>query len=351
MGQEREWETCAHSAPASFFSVSTTGCRRAASFPFFGDSALQSPSLKVRSQSESEGLNRMRINSVKFETLRQRLGNPIDENDEGSDYGSKHSSSSSECDANDTSDFCAGQMDDEDTEKEEESECPRKSVRFADDCGKDLYCIRIATEPSDCPPKLSPSVLRRYRGESFEEDSQHEPAPVWNLNFKQPAAEYVRFREKLEKDKVSLENVIVKAEEYKVHGVIKVSNISFEKSVFIRYTMNGWLSHTDKQAVYQPSTSKIHDTFKFELELPHCVERVNKIEFCVCFIAGGVEHWDSNGGMNYQLECEVQHVQPRRTPLFGGTKYLDRDDAYKLDYTDWSKFAAWKSLSTDGPYW
>ena len=67
--------------------------------------------------------------------------------------------------------------------------------------------IRVATEPSDCPPKLSPSVLRRYRGESFEEEeiAAREPAPVWDLTFKQPAADYVRFRENLET--VSLRNI------------------------------------------------------------------------------------------------------------------------------------------------
>ncbi|VDM74610.1 unnamed protein product, partial [Strongylus vulgaris] len=33
---EKEWETCYHSTPAGYF----TGCRRAASFPFFGDHSL-----------------------------------------------------------------------------------------------------------------------------------------------------------------------------------------------------------------------------------------------------------------------------------------------------------------------
>lgn len=90
--------------------------------------------------------------------------------------------------------FCAGPLE----LKEEEK--LRKSVRFADDCGHELYMVRVATEPSNCPPKLSPSVLRRYRGESFEEEEMttREPAPVWNLMFKQPAADYVRFRENME---------------------------------------------------------------------------------------------------------------------------------------------------------
>lgn len=75
-------------------------------------------------------------------------------------------------------------------------------------------------------------------------------------------------------NKVSLENVILNNEAYKVMGTIKVGNIAFEKSVFVRYTMNGWISYMDKAAIYQPSTSKIQDTFKFDLDLPSSVEKV-----------------------------------------------------------------------------
>ncbi|CAI2357716.1 unnamed protein product [Caenorhabditis sp. 36 PRJEB53466] len=352
MGREREWETCAaHSAPASFSVLSSSsGCRRAASFPFFGDTSIQASSLKVRSQSESEGLNKIRLAQVNVEAVRQRLcKTTINEKDEGSDCQS-HSSSSSECDGDDSDLFCAGPL-----ELKEEEKC-RKSVRFADDCGHDLTMVRVANEPSDCPPKLSPSVLRRYRGDSFEEETViREPAPEWTLLFKQPAADYVRFRENLESNKLSLENVILNNEGYKVMGTIKVGNIAFEKSVFIRYTMNGWLSYMDKAACYQPSTSKVYDTFKFEIDLPSSVEKIHQIEFCVCFKANDTEYWDSNAGTNYVLHCaQNQHEVPqqqRRASLFGSSKYLDRDDAYKLDYNDWGKFASWKALSTDGPYW
>uniref|UniRef100_A0A8R1DHQ9 Protein phosphatase 1 regulatory subunit n=1 Tax=Caenorhabditis japonica TaxID=281687 RepID=A0A8R1DHQ9_CAEJA len=331
------------------FSSSSSGCRRAASFPFFGDTSIQTSSLKVRSQSESEGLNKMRLTQVNLDTVRNRLcKTTIKEKDEGSDYQS-HSSSSSECGGDDTDLFCAGPIEIQGAKKE----C--KSVRFADDCGHNLHTIRVANEPSDCPPKLSPAVLRRYRGDSFEEENvSREPVPIWNLMFKQPAADYARFRENLETKKLSLENVILNNEGYKVMGTIKVGNISFEKSVFIRYTMNGWLSYMDKAACYQPSTSKVYDTFKFEMDLPSSVEKIYQIEFCICFKANGSEYWDSNSGTNYVLHCAqptYHEVPTRRGSLFGSSKYLDRDDAYKLDYNDWGKFAAWKALRTDGPYW
>lgn len=210
------------------------------------------------------------------------------------------------------------------------------------------------TEPSDYPPQINPSVLRKLRGDSYEEETpRNEPPPTWTLSFKQPASEYVRFRETLAKDRVSLENVVVKPDSSKIVGTIKVGNIAFEKKVFVRYTTNNWQSYMDRQATFQPSTSKVYDTFTFEVELPKPTDKAKRLEFCICYIANGCEYWDSNGGENYKLEHVDMSAPPKRSvpPLFGTLKYLDRDDAYNLNHSDWAHFASWKNLSTDGPYW
>ncbi|KHJ97526.1 putative phosphatase regulatory subunit [Oesophagostomum dentatum] len=339
---EKEWETCYHSTPAGYI----TGCRRAASFPFFGDHSLvPSSALKVRSQSESEGLNKIRFSQINLDALRPRPREIVEECDEASDCESDSSSSTSE--EPDASSPAA-------VEQMVEVPCKaHKSVRFADDCGKELYSIRVMTEPSDYPPQINPNVLRKLRGDNYVEDSPKDPTPTWNLLFKQPASEYVRFRETLEKDRVSLENVVLKPDSSKIVGTIKVANIAFEKKVFVRYTTNNWQSYMDRQATYQPSTSKVYDTFTFEIELPRPTDKCKRMEFCICYIANGSENWDSNGGENYKLEHADVNVQPKRTvpPLFGSLKYLERDDAYSLNHTDWGHFASWKSLSTDGPYW
>ncbi|KAL6723133.1 hypothetical protein Aduo_018168 [Ancylostoma duodenale] len=196
----------------------------------------------------------------------------------------------------------------------------QKSVRFADDCGKELYSVRVMTEPSDYPPQINPNVLRKLRGDDYVEESLNkDPSPTWNLLFKQPASEYVRFRETLEKDRVSLENVVLKPDSSKIVGTIKVANIAFEKKVFIRYTTNNWQSYMDRQATFQPSTSKVYDTFTFEIELPRPTDKAKRMEFCICYIANGSENWDSNGGENYKLEHVDVNVAPKRTvpPLFG----------------------------------
>ena len=95
------------------------------------------------------------------------------------------------------------------------------------------------TEPSDYPPRISPSVIRRYRkaaaaataapgattpdDEDEDDDSAaKKPRSSWKMAFKQPASEYVKFRESLESLKVALENVMLKNDIGRMVGTIKV---------------------------------------------------------------------------------------------------------------------------------
>lgn len=63
------------------------------------------------------------------------------------------------------------------------------------------------------------------------------------------------------------------------------------------------------------------------------------------------QYWDSNGGHNYVLKSqEAPGVEPlRHVPLLFGKQ--DRNDAYTYDFENWTRFAAWRNLSTEGPYW
>ncbi|KAJ1374669.1 hypothetical protein KIN20_037404 [Parelaphostrongylus tenuis] len=337
---EKEWETCYHSTPAGYF----TGYRRAASFPFFGDHTLvPSSALKVRSQSESGGLNKIGFSHINVDAFRCRSREIVEECDEASDCESDSSSTSEESISSEKKQETSEQL-------VEVAFKSQKTVRFADDCGEELCSVRVMTEPSDYPPEINPSVLKKLRGDIYPEDTHQKD---WTLLFKQPASEYIRFRETLEKDRVSLENVVIKANSSKLIGTIKVANIAFEKKVFVRYTSNNWQSYMDRLATYQPSTSRVYDTFTFELDLPTVSDKSNRLEFCICYIANGSEHWDSNCGNNYKMERVDKNTPPKKSvpPLFGSLKYLNRDDAYSLTHTDWAHFASWKNLSTDGPYW
>lgn len=45
--------------------------------------------------------------------------------------------------------------------------------------------------------------------------------------FKQPACEYLKFRETLENGKIALENIVIKPEIHKIVGTIKVLFLTF----------------------------------------------------------------------------------------------------------------------------
>ena len=177
----------------------------------------------------------------------------------------------------------------------------------------------------------------------------------------------------------------------------QVSNIAFEKQVFIRYSADGWRTFTDKPAQYQSSPPKTFDTFRFDIEIPRNANEVRKmailfkyvflklqdarLEFCVCFKAGSTQYWDSNGGRNYALvspeppvdfggqtaspRASAQSQQPKtvsatnveRSQPRAIVSRLDRDDPYRMEWNSptsgWNStsFASWRQLSTDGPYW
>jgi protein phosphatase 1 regulatory subunit 3A/B/C/D/E len=374
-----------HSAPSSC-TLFSSSCRRAASFPLAHAAGLPS-ALKVRSQSESAALNKISIkvprsilNEIKmYRQQNQMFGRdkffaPIKDgvhsDSEGDDSlvsSDGDSSSSFEQDVDDHIDLGVGDLELDDcnhTSDYSSSVCyftpqqRKKAVRFADDCGGCLETVRVMTEPSDYPPRISPSVIRRYKQAASESgnvaDDEDEdagrPKSTWRMTFTQPASEYVKFRETLENGKVALENVMLKNEAGKMLGTVKVANISYEKKVYIRFTCDGWKSYMDRPAVYQSSASKTYDTFRFEIEIPRNDSKHSRFEFCVCYATSDGEYWDSNDGKNYVLTSPDSPPQQPQAPAVP-QKSVDTDDAYRLDYNNWTTFASWKSLSTDGPYW
>uniref|UniRef100_A0A914CSM0 CBM21 domain-containing protein n=1 Tax=Acrobeloides nanus TaxID=290746 RepID=A0A914CSM0_9BILA len=108
-----------------------------------------------------------------------------------------------------------------------------------------------------------------------------------------------RKAQNLEAQKVALENCIVKNEECKMIGTIKVANITNEKLVNVRVTFDEWKTFQDLPATYQTSPSKNYDNFFFKLEIPSI--QAERIEFCISYHANGTEYWDSNNGINYSL--------------------------------------------------
>lgn len=182
----------------------------------------------------------------------------------------------------------------------EVSRGPKKHVIFADDEGLSLTEVRVMSEPSNVPPYWSMKFLEQITQGLV---SPH-PPDQWTVDFKQPASDYLSFRQKIERDFVSLENVIVKDEESIVVGTIKVKNIDFQKEIIVRVTWDDWKSQQDifctYARAYGPATCAhvVFDTFSFKITLPPSSKR---LEFCICYRTNETEYWDNNDGKNYTI--------------------------------------------------
>ncbi|XP_022912165.1 protein phosphatase 1 regulatory subunit 3B [Onthophagus taurus] len=240
----------------------------------------------------------------------------------------------------------------------------KKKVVFADDHGRPLTQVRIMTEPSNVPPLWSFRFLAQVtRGLNTEEFPT--PEEPWEVTFSQPASDYVEFRKKLDEEKVSLENVIIKENEDAVIGTVKVSNLAFEKEVFVRSTSDNWETHQDTYCKFVPNASTntssaayvLYDTFSFKLSLP---PKSKRLEFCVCFKCNVDEYWDNNGNNNYVLIKKINtlHKSKSENQLLN-LKSFDNDqiqksksyDSLYMKMDSWSQFASWTYADNSHPYW
>ncbi len=217
----------------------------------------------------------------------------------------------------------------------------KKRVSFADDLGLALEAVRIMTEPSECPPKIRPEILSSLTQGASAGVTE---TPPLVLNFTQPASDYMAFREKLNQNNVSLENVILK--DYNLIGTIKVKNIAFEKSVKVRCTFDSWESTHDIMASYVPSGSSSskerYDTFKFEMSVPPTMDTKKKVQFCVCFEANNCQYWDNNNGANYEV----------RSADWSEIEDTVDQSVFTINYErDWPTYSSWSANDSSVPYY
>ncbi|XP_031631894.1 protein phosphatase 1 regulatory subunit 3B [Contarinia nasturtii] len=252
----------------------------------------------------------------------------------------------------------------------------KKRVVFADDKGKSLTEIRVMSEPSNVPPLWSIEFLSHVTQGLIAPDVTEE----WSISFKQPASDYLNFRQKLDSKNVSLENVIIKETESMLVGTVKVKNLSFHKEVLVRSTWDNWKTQQDTVCTYTPicgggGSYVLYDTFSFKLTLPPSSV---VLEFCVCFRVDDKEHWDNNEGKNYKLIKKrssfiashspgiLMHMEEQKIGinLYGGMKngtptYTNPisipnakyNDLTQSKMTSYSEFASWNHLDHECPYW
>ncbi|XP_053672523.1 glycogen-binding subunit 76A [Anopheles nili] len=182
----------------------------------------------------------------------------------------------------------------------------RKVVRFADVLGLDLTDVRTFM---DEVPKVPQSA---YEDLTILQ-AVEQPVPEISLGpkadrvlvplFQQPGA-LPCFLDRVREKQVNLENAAVTDPiTLTITGTVRVRNLDFHKSVYVRYTLDNWRSYSDLQAVYaENSCDGFSDKFSFTLH-GNSVQVGQRIEMAIRFHCRGEQFWDSNYDTNYVFQC------------------------------------------------
>ncbi|CAB1454370.1 unnamed protein product [Pleuronectes platessa] len=252
----------------------------------------------------------------------------------------------------------------------------KKRVVFADSKGMSLTAIHVFSKFDDEPYKMKRcgGIMEDLQFDMTDLESAAKELKISSagslaLDFSQPSADYLDFRNRLIQNSVCLENCSL--QKRSLTGTIKVRNIGFEKSVQVRTTFDSWTSFTDVECTFMNNVYGCQDTdtYAFVLELPSHVPPQNHVEFCICFQVQSQTFWDNNDGKNYVLkhvglngedlnnrtsQASVEHKKsPEQTN--GGLKLLELDfDQFGSPRMSSGLFPGWQSwgqIDNKVPYW
>ena len=196
----------------------------------------------------------------------------------------------------------------------------KKSVHFADMHGLQLETIQHYDQPPE--PDQHPASLEEFlsklsaaAAERRAKWTEHRVG-VWLCNssiyllacFELPSSQD-ELLERVRRYRVALESCSFDDLALAISGIVRVANIAFHKTVWVRYTVDHWTTQTDVLGEYIPrSNDGPTDRFSFTIILPPRKQFVigSTTEFAICLVAGDgpdSEFWDNNSGRNYVVRC------------------------------------------------
>ncbi|XP_063698951.1 glycogen-binding subunit 76A [Culicoides brevitarsis] len=198
----------------------------------------------------------------------------------------------------------------------------KKGVRFADVLGLDLADVKTFLDHE--VPKIPKSAYEdlEVREHQIVPEIPQFMRPVDKILvplFQQPGG-LPCFLDKVREKQVSLENcAVTDPVSLTICGMVRVRNLDFHKSVYIRYTLDNWKSFSDIQANYvNNSCDGFSDKFSFTL-FGNSLQIGQRIEIAVRFHCKGQQFWDNNYDSNYCFQCLPVNQQPKpqvvRPPL------------------------------------
>lgn len=175
---------------------------------------------------------------------------------------------------------------------------PNRRVSFADSTGAELVDVRTfvpfdSDEEDDSRWEEEEARYRKaYREPTYRVWPEFQPLAGTELVLA------------VHTNKLEVESVTsVPDEPLSFEVIVRVLNISFHKSVYVRSTMDGWINHFDYPAEYvQGSNDGKTDKFSVKLSFasPYLFNGA-RIDFVVRYETSDGEFWANNSGRNYSV--------------------------------------------------
>ncbi|KAK6209466.1 hypothetical protein LQW54_006319 [Pestalotiopsis sp. IQ-011] len=105
-----------------------------------------------------------------------------------------------------------------------------------------------------------------------------------------------------------VERVWMSSDQKSLIGSIAVANLAFQKHVVCRFTFDYWKTTSEVGAEFtheiRPRESEAgHDRFQFTIKLSDMANLESKtLFFCVKYSVNGLEYWDNNNSLNFQVD-------------------------------------------------
>jgi hypothetical protein len=149
---------------------------------------------------------------------------------------------------------------------------------------------------------------------------------------------------------IKLEQLTFSNSDSSLIGSIIVANIAFEKSVFVRYTLDNWKTTSETAAEYAHTRADdgpgSHDQFRFGIDLSGRTNLHNEtLLLCARYNVSGHEYWDNNNGHNYRVgfsprlpeRCGESAGSDRQgTPAHAPTARTQRTAAFETSEGDYN---------------
>uniref|UniRef100_UPI00358E8CA8 uncharacterized protein n=1 Tax=Myxine glutinosa TaxID=7769 RepID=UPI00358E8CA8 len=202
----------------------------------------------------------------------------------------------------------------------------RRRVSFADSFGLELTAVRVYGHEEgkhvtmEQPPGLDSHVML-IDGIGDGQNASSAGATASSLYLEPEWRAHADLLKSLSTTKVELESLEPEPEDLlTARGLVRVLNISYDKHVSVRRTLDSWQTYSDVRSRYE---SEVHDDysdrFSFLLTVPRGIARPGlRLEFAVRYCTPFAEFWANNGGQNFVLCCRSRAPCGEPAPELSG---------------------------------